>query len=186
LGKFKNLASARPSRMPPDRQMLLAWRMRLADLRAPACGMAHEGVRSGADAKPLPNPLSPTGYARTGLCPEAVRAGHIGCSHTMARHLLRDALDAMPESDNEPLLRELNALENAVSLLDHRRYDAETRHARAVERGDAAEAAAAQRAIGELVGEHRGYTGRALALRDAVLTHLDSALVPPDAPAQSI
>jgi hypothetical protein len=172
--------------MPPDRQMLLAWRKRLAALRAPACGMAHEGVRSGPDTKPQPNARSPSGYARTGLCPEAVRAGHIGCSHTMARHLLRDALDAIAVSDNEPLLHELNDLENAISLLDHRRYDAETRRARAVDLGDAAEAAAAQRAIDELVGEHRGYAVRALVLRDAVLTHLDSALVPPGAPAQSI
>jgi hypothetical protein len=170
--------------MQPDRQTLTAWRMRLAALRAPACGMAHEGVRSGPDAKPLPNSLSPTGYARTGLCPEAVRAGHIGCSHTMARHLLRDALDAITGGDNEPLLRELNDLENAISLLDHRRYDAETRHARAVDRGDAAEAAVAQRAIDELVGEHRGYAGRALVLRDGVLARLDAVLAPSDAPAQ--
>jgi hypothetical protein len=146
--------------------------------------MAHEGVRSGPDAKPLPNVRSPSGYARTGLCPEAVRAGHIGCSHTMARHLLRDALDAIAGSDNESLLHELNELENAISLLDHRRYDAETRHARARDRGDAAEAAVAQRAIDELVGEHRGYAGRALILRDGVLARLDAALVPSDAPAQ--
>ena len=170
--------------MQSDRQTLLAWRTRLAALRAPACGMAHEGVRSGADAKPLPNLRSPSGYARTGLCPEAVRVGHIGCSHTMARHLLRDALDAIAGSDNAPLLRELNELENAISLLDHRHYDTETRHARAVNRGEAAEATAAQRAIDDLVDEHRGYTGRALALRDAVLAQLDVALVPSDASAQ--
>jgi hypothetical protein len=170
--------------MQPDRQILIAWRTRLSALRAPACGMAHEGVRSGTNAKPLPNPLSPTGYARTGLCPEVARAGHIGCSHTMARHFLRDALDAIAGSDNEPLLRELNELENAISLLDHRRYDAETRHARALDRGDAAEAAVAQRAIDDLVAEHRGYALRALILRDGVLARLDAALVPSDAPAQ--
>ncbi|HEY4969725.1 MAG TPA: hypothetical protein VII35_07455 [Steroidobacteraceae bacterium] len=102
----------------------------------------------------------------------------------MARHLLRDALDAIAGSDNAPLLRELNELENTISLLDHCRYDTETRHARAVNRGEAAEATAAQRAIDDLVDEHRGYTGRALALRDAVLAQLDVALVPSDASAQ--
>jgi hypothetical protein len=102
----------------------------------------------------------------------------------MARHFLRDALDAIAGSDNEPLLRELNELENAISLLDHRRYDAETRHARALDRGDAAEAAVAQRAIDDLVAEHRGYALRALILRDGVLARLDAALVPSDAPAQ--
>jgi hypothetical protein len=162
--------------MQHDRQTLLAWRMRLSALRAPACGMAHEGVRSGPDAKPLPNVRSPSGYARIGLCPETVRAGHIGCSHTMARYLLRDALAAIPGTDNAPLLRELDDLENAISLLDHRRYDAETRLARALDNGSA-KAGAERRAIDDLVGEHRSYVGRALALRDAVLQRLDGALM---------
>jgi hypothetical protein len=93
----------------------------------------------------------------------------------MARYLLRHALAAIPGSGNAPLLRELDDLENAISPLDHRRYDAETRLARARANGSA-DTGAARRAIDDLVGEHRSYAGRALALRDAVLQRLDGAL----------
>ncbi|MGH6663282.1 MAG: hypothetical protein ACREB2_00045, partial [Pseudolabrys sp.] len=96
--------------------------------------MAHESIRCGPDAMPVRNSRSPSGYARAGICPEAIRSSHLGCSHTMARHLLRRALDCVPDGGHA-LLRELDELENAISLLDHRRYDAETRHARAVDAG---------------------------------------------------
>lgn len=94
----------------------------------------------------------------------------------MARHLLRRALDCVPDGGHA-LLRELDELENAISLLDHRRYDAETRHARAVDAGTRAQAAAARPAIDGLVAEHHGYAARALALRDAALALIDAALV---------
>jgi hypothetical protein len=136
--------------------------------------MAHEGIRIGDNAKPVPNALSPSGYARLGICPEAARAVHLGCSHTTARHLLRGALDCLLGGDDTALLDELNELENAISLLDHRRYDAETRHAQAV--GAGTPAAEARRAIDDLTGEHRTYAARALVLRDAVLARLDAAL----------
>jgi len=42
------------------------------------------------------------------------------------------------------LRHELNELENAISLLDHRRYDAETRHAQAIDAGAPAQTAAAR------------------------------------------
>ncbi len=147
--------------MTPDRESLISWRMRLAALRAPACGMAHESIRSGPEAKPVRNSRSPSGYARAGICPEAIRSGHLGCSHTTARHLLRDALDCIPGGGVAPLRHELNGLENAISLLDHRRYDAETRHARAIDAGSPAQTAAARRAIDDLVAEHRSYVARA-------------------------
>ncbi len=165
--------------MAPDRESLTSWRMRLAALRAPACGMAHESIRSGPDAMPVRNSRSPSGYARAGICPEAIRSGHLGCSHTMARHLLRDALGRVPGDGRAGLLRELDELENAISVLDHRRYDAETRHARAIDAGTPAQTAAARRAIDDLVAEHRGYVARALALRDAAVALIDAALVSP-------
>jgi hypothetical protein len=162
--------------MAPDRESLMSWRMRLAALRAPACGMAHESIRSGPDAMPVRNPRSPSGYARAGICPEGIRLGHLGCSHTMARHLLRDALGRVPGGGHVALLCELDELENAISLLDHRRYDAETRHAQAADKGTAAQITEARRAIDGLVAEHRAYVARALALRDAALALIDAAL----------
>ena len=128
--------------MTPDRESLMSWRMRLAALRAPACGMAHESIRSGPGAVPVRNSRSLSGYARAGICPEAIRSGHLGCSHTTARHLLRDALDCVPGGGGAPLRHELNELENAISLLDQRRYDAETRRAQAVDSGTPAQTVA--------------------------------------------
>ena len=114
---------------------------------------------------------------RARYCPEAIRSGHIGCSHTTARHVLRDALNCIPGGGVATLRHELNELENAISLLDHRRYDAETRHAQAIDAGTPAQTAAARRAIDGLVSEHRAYVARALVLRDAVLALVDAALV---------
>src|SRR5665213_2659919 len=36
--------------MTPDCESLISWRLRLVALRAPACGMTHESIRSGPDA----------------------------------------------------------------------------------------------------------------------------------------
>jgi hypothetical protein len=162
--------------MAPGRETLVSWRTRIAALRAPVCNMAHEAVRFGPDGKPVANPRSPSGYARSGVCTEAVRAGHLGCNHTTARYLLRDALESCPHDGNAELLAELNDLENAISLLDHRRYDAETRYAQAVAQSARADIAESQRAIGALEAEHRGYIARVLAVRAVVLVRLDAAI----------
>ena len=130
---------------------------------------------------PARNSRSPSGYARAVFARRQYGSGHLGCSHTTARHLLRDALDCIPGGGAAPLRHELNGLENAISLLDHRRYDAETRHARASRCRTPAQTAAARRAIDDLVAEHRSYVARALALRDAALALVDAALVSSDA-----
>jgi len=166
--------------MPSDRGSLVALRARVAALRAPSCAMAHESIALGPDARPVRSSLSPSGYARVGICPASTRANHVGCSHTTARYLLRDALDTLPDDADAALKDDLRALENAISLLDHRRYDAETRHAQALDGGTPAEAAAARRVIDDLVAEHRACAVRALALRDAVLARLDAALTSSD------
>jgi hypothetical protein len=163
--------------MVADRASLTTWRARVAALTAPACAMAHESIPLGPDGAPARSAASPSGYARAGICPAAVRAAHVGCSHTTARHVLRDALDALNRGGlggDGPLRDELRDIENNISLLDHRRYDAETCHARALEA--ATPDSTTQRAIDDLVAEHRRYAARALALRDAVLARLDAAL----------
>jgi hypothetical protein len=158
--------------MPPDRATLVAWCDRVAALRAPACDMAHEAIPRRPDGMPLPSAASPSGYGRIGICAPSVRERHIGCSHTMARLVLRDALDAL--GGDAVLAAALRDLENTVSLLDHRRYDAETDHARAIAAG--ADGAAARAVIESLVAEHRACVARVVALRDAVLARLDTAL----------
>jgi hypothetical protein len=159
--------------MPPDSATLLAWRDRVAALRAPACDMAHEAIPRQPDGTPRPSTTSPSGYSRIGICAPSVRERHIGCSHTTARLVLGDALLALGD-DDAPLVAALRDLENAISLLDHRRYDAETGYARAVDAG--ADMAATRAAIDSLVAEHRACAARAAALRDAVLARLDAAL----------
>jgi hypothetical protein len=155
-------------------ETLIELRDRIAAMYASPCGMAHESIPSGPDGKPLRSAHSPSGFGRTGICPAPLRAKHLGCSHTMARYLLRDALLRLP--GGEGLLGELHELEQAISLLDHRRYDAESRLAAAIQAQEAGATAAAERDIAALVMEHRGYVARAARLREDVLHRIDDAL----------
>ena len=98
----------------------------------------------------------------------------LGGSHTTARYLLRDAIMQMPGEGVEAVVAALHELEQAISLLDHRRYDAESRRASAT----LAEAddAPAEREIDALVAEHRASVTRAGELRDCVLRRIDETL----------
>ena len=102
--------------------------------------MAHESIPVGLDGYPMRNTRSASGFARAGICPEAGRAANLACSHTMARYVLRDAIGQVPGEGDEALIAALHELEQAISLLDHRRYDAESRRAtaRLAEADDAA------------------------------------------------
>ena len=154
---------------------LPALRERVAALRAPPCGMAHESIRANAGG-PARNPRSPSGYARVGLCPPSVRATHLGCSHTMARHALRDALERLGGEETHALLAELHDLEQAISLLDHRRYDAETRKANAVVAGASEALMSAEHEIAGLIAEHHAYRDRVTRVRDEALRQLDAVI----------
>jgi hypothetical protein len=92
----------------------------------------------------------------------------------MARYVLRDAIMQAPREGDEAVVAALHELEQAISLLDHRRYDAESRRASAalVE----ADGAPAEREIAALVAEHRAAVMRAGELRDDVLRRIDDAL----------
>ena len=158
-----------------EAEALAALRERVAALRTPPCDMAHEAIRGAADGAPVQNSENDSGYARMGLCPKAMRAVHLGCSHTMARHVLRDALEALPGADTLPLLAELCELEHVFGALDHRRYDAETRRAVAMTASPGGVADVA-REIAALVVEHRAQAARAIKIRDAMLRRLDDAL----------
>jgi hypothetical protein len=114
------------------------------------------------------------GFARTGLCSEARRAANLACSHTMARYALRDAIMQLPDDGGDTVVAALHDLEQAISLLDHRRYDAESRFASA--RLANADGAPGERDIAALVAEHRACVKHAGELRDDVLRRIDDAL----------
>ena len=158
------MGATMPMELEPE--SLIALRRRVEALRAPPCGMAHESIPAGPDGKPVQSARSPSGFARAGICPEAVRTAHLACSHTMARHVLRDALMQVPGEGAEAVLAALHDLEQTISLLDHRRYDAESRRANAklMDTGDEA----AERDIVDLVAEHRACVTRAGGLRAEV------------------
>jgi hypothetical protein len=160
--------------MPLERAVLIALRARVEALRASPCGMAHESIPIGPGGDPARSARSPSGFARTGLCPEVARATNLGCSHTMARYELRDAITQVPGDGDEAVVAALHDLEQAISLLDHRRYDAENEAANA--RLAKADDRPAERDIAAFVAEHRACVRRAGELRDDVLRRIDDAL----------
>src|SRR5580704_3997960 len=115
--------------MAPQVEALIALRRRVEALRSSPCGMAPESIPAGPDGDPVRSTRSPSGFARGGLCAEVVRVATVACSHTMARYVLRDAIMQLPGEGDEAVLAALHELEQTVSLLDHRRYDAESRRA---------------------------------------------------------
>ncbi|KJC33689.1 hypothetical protein UP09_35135 [Bradyrhizobium sp. LTSP885] len=92
----------------------------------------------------------------------------------MARYVLRDAIMLLSGDGEEAAVAALHELEQAVSLLDHRRYDAESRWAGA--RLVKADGTPEQGEIAALVAEHRACVRRAGELRDYVLRRIDVAL----------
>jgi hypothetical protein len=160
--------------MALEPEALIALRRRVEALRASPCGMAHESIPAGPNGVPVRSTRSPSGFARAGLCPEAARAANLACSHTMARYVLRDAIMQVPGEGDEAIVGALHELEQAISLLDHRRHDAESRRASAklAEANDAP----GERDIAALVAEHRAAVMRAGELRDDVLRRIDDAL----------
>ena len=160
--------------MALEPEALMALHRRVEALRASPCDMAHESIPVGPDGNPVRSTHSPSGFARVGVCPEAGRAANLACSHTMARYVLRDAIMQVPDEGDEALLAALHELEQAISLLDHRRYDSESRRASA--RLVEADGAQGERDIAALVAEHRACVTRAGELRDVVLRRIDDAL----------
>jgi len=160
--------------MALEPEALIWLRRRVEALRALPCDMVHERIPAGPDGDPVRNAHSPSGFARVGLCPEAVRAKNLACSHTTARYALRDAIKQVPGEGDEAVVAALHELEQAISLLDHRRYDAESRRASA--KLAEADGAPAERDIAALVAEHRAWVRRAGELRDRVLRRIEDAL----------
>ena len=169
-------------------------RRRVGSLHAVHCGLGHERIlRAEGTQRPLPGPHSDHGYERRGLCERSIRERRIGCTHTLARYALRDALAALEqrgESDGSVLLelsRELERLDLSISLLDHRMGAEQLDHARSSEAVDAGRTAAdralaraAQRAsaqrIERFASEHDRHLDALVELRGVILALLDEAL----------
>jgi hypothetical protein len=92
----------------------------------------------------------------------------------MARYVLHDAIMQVPREGDEAVVAALHELEQAISLLDRRRYDAESRQASATLAET--DGAPAEREIAALVAEHRAAVTRAGELRDDVLRRIDDEL----------
>lgn len=163
----------------------------LAALEVVKCRMIHERLRW-QDGRLVridrgePEPV----LARLGLCPAEVREQRASCGHTMVRHHLQRALQALheggvsSEEEHAQLHQELNAIDNQIHLLDHRKGMAERRHAVLAEGqalGDPAttdhatalaEAAAEVRAC---EAEHDHHVERLAAWRERLLQLVDRA-----------
>jgi hypothetical protein len=171
MGPVDQVASA-----SDGREALVALRARIAATRMVPCAMAHEAILVGPDGAPRRSAQTQSGYLRSGLCPEGKRATHIGCTHTMARYALQDALRHLPGEGRDALVAELKQLEDTISILDHRRYGAEIRRAEAMLGAAQDAVTAAEAEIARLIAEHRACGQRVMALRDEVLRRLDAAL----------
>ncbi|HSP26752.1 MAG TPA: hypothetical protein VLQ65_16425, partial [Saliniramus sp.] len=118
-----------------------------------ACDMRHESRVSEAGA-----------HARPPLCPSRARMGNIACSHTSARLLMRDAwllLEEIGQPDAAMQREELARIDYESSVLDYRRYDADTEG-----RADL---------VASQIAEHRALGEEVEALRKAALVALDRA-----------
>lgn len=103
-----------------NRFLIDATRLRdaLMELRAVACDMRHELAYQGSE-----------GILRPQLCPSRMRNGNVACSHTSARLLIREAWLLLEKSDYPDATaqrEELARVDYEISILDHRRFDAET------------------------------------------------------------
>ena len=94
----------------------------------------------------------------------------------MARYVLQEALTALL-SEGKALLAELHELEGAISLLDHRRFDAECRRAEALLAAAPDRIAVSEIEISLLIAEHGRYVVQGAKLRDEVLRRLDGAIL---------
>jgi hypothetical protein len=167
----------------PDRlQQLRSLRESIAALSVATCRMAHERVvRSVESGLPMTNRVPEGSYRRIGLCAPALRALRLGCSHTMARVRLQDAIGALASDADErgALGDELAALENAIHLLDHRKGEAEKALADALQafnRTPADRLSVLDSEVGQLEDLHDEYVDRLARLRDRVLSEIDAAI----------
>lgn len=169
-------------------ERLSTLRKEIAALQIVKCHMSHERVLTAADSMlPVVRSVPAGSYQRVGLCSPEVRAQRLGCSHSMARIKLEDAIRELEPDGNKPgaptsfLGRELNWLDNEIHLLDHRKGEAEKTRARILEEVHAAADRASayeqlrktEEELGEMERLHDEYVDRLARLRDRIVAEID-------------
>jgi len=128
-------------------------RVALDGLRVVVCDMKHERVhREGEQA------------LRQSICAARARKSNIACSHTSARIQMRDAwllLETIGDPQASAQCEELSRVDGEISVLDHRRYDAE--------------AAGREDIVADCIARHRALGSEIEALRQVAITALDRA-----------
>ncbi|MBS1798140.1 MAG: hypothetical protein JSS81_30280 [Acidobacteria bacterium] len=172
-------------------EQLRLLRLQVAAFSAVKCRMAHERVvRNSETGLPIALHFPEGCYRRIGLCAHEIRDTQLGCSHTIARVRLKEAIKVLdgisggPSAPDSPFGGELVRLDNAIHLLDHRKGDAEKRLAESLEEahrdgetGDSEEKMrAAENEIRELEELHNGYVEEIGRLRDKIITEIDRLL----------
>jgi hypothetical protein len=168
----------------------LAVRTRIAALQLVACRMAHERVRwddqgrivrRGADGPD-------DGVLRVPLCGADTRAQRLACGHTPARNEMQRAIaelgasGALSDEQCRTFAAELQAIGDEIQSLDHRKGEAEKRHALSIESNrfmaarpaPTLEESAAH--LKALEREQEGHVQRLRDWRDRVLRAVDAAI----------
>lgn len=163
----------------------------LAALEVVKCRMVHERLRwQDGRLVRIDRGEPESVLARLGLCPAEVREQRLACGHTMVRHHLQRALQTLheggvsSEEEHVQLHQELNAIDNHIHLLDHRKGAAEVRHAvlaegqalgdpTSTDRATAVAKAAAE--VRACEAEHDRHVERLVAWRERLLQLVDRA-----------
>ena len=159
-------------------------RAEIAVLVAVKCRMSHERIIKAPDSLlPVRCHFPDGNYQRIGLCSPETRAQRLGCSHTMARIKLGNAINEFTEDESGPgrsLGDELYWLNNEIHLLDHRKGEAEKTVAILLEARGALDRMCqdeiliqAQEKVREMERLHDEYVDRIGILRDRVVIEMD-------------
>src|SRR6185436_18539961 len=151
---------------------LIVIRDQIASMRIVKCRMAHERF-VGSTVPTIPSDdRSHNPFKRVGLCGSDERAERLGCSHSMSRVKLDEALSQLKSRRAVSLRSELNWLTNEIHLLDHRKGQAEASLATASGSCTKQKSMALEE-VALLEQEHGAYVERLSVLRDKVLLEID-------------
>lgn len=166
--------------LPEIDHRLPSLREEVAALHILKCRMAHERVlRDDASGLPVRRRFPEGDYRRVGLCSPEQRTGRLGCSHSMARMKLGEAIKALAAicGGEDPVSAqfsgELTELDNAIHLLDHRKGEAEKRLAISLEEAGDLGVRKAEREINEMETTHDELVEQISRLRDRVVSEID-------------
>ncbi|HKP39048.1 MAG TPA: hypothetical protein VJT71_19475 [Pyrinomonadaceae bacterium] len=157
-----------------NKEHLTAIRDQIASMRIVKCRMVHERIVGPTLPTNLSEGDAPNHFMRVGLCDPDERNERLGCSHTMSRVRLDEALSQLKSRRAVILRSELNWLNNEIHLLDHRKGKAETTLAMANSSGS--KQGPAWEELARLEQQHDDYVERIAVLRDEALLEIDKMI----------